>query len=127
MARPYVDGLHRSGDLTGERVLAFARDGKFDEMTIALSLMGDLPVGHIERAFVHNQVDHLLVIAKAIGLSWETTRAILVMRYFLESLMKVVRIGKLACIATVLSGCSNPLPSPRCSSTDCARGPRRNS
>lgn len=84
-ARPYVDGLHRSGDLTGERVLAFARDGKFDEVTIALSLMGDLPVGHIERAFVHNQVDHLLVIAKAIGLSWETTRAILVMRESRES------------------------------------------
>jgi hypothetical protein len=54
-------------------------------MTIALSLMGDLPVGHIERAFVHNQVDHLLVIAKAIGLSWETTRAILVMRDSRES------------------------------------------
>jgi hypothetical protein len=29
---------------------------------------------------VHDQADHLLVIAKAIGLSWETVRAILVMR-----------------------------------------------
>ena len=38
-----------------------------------------------------------------------------------------MRIGILACIATVLSGCSNPPPSPRCSSTDCARGLRRNS
>jgi uncharacterized protein (DUF2336 family) len=84
-ARPYVEGLHRSGDLNGERVLAFARDGKFDEVTVALSLMGDLPVGHIERAFVHNQADHLLVIAKAIGLSWETTKAILVMRESRES------------------------------------------
>jgi len=84
-ARPYVEALHRSGDLTSERVLAFARDGKFDEVTIALSLMGDLPVGHIERAFVHNQADHLLVIAKASGLSWETTKAILVMRESRES------------------------------------------
>ena len=49
-------------------------------MAIALSLMADLSVGHIERAFVHQQADHLLVIAKAIGLSWETTKAILVMR-----------------------------------------------
>jgi hypothetical protein len=60
--------------------MSFACEGKFDELTIALSLLGDLPVGHIERAFVHDQADHLLVIAKAIGLSWETVRAILVMR-----------------------------------------------
>lgn len=55
-------------------------EDKFDELTIALSLLGDLPVGHIERAFVHDHADHLLVIAKAIGLSWETVRAILAMR-----------------------------------------------
>ena len=41
--------------------------------------MCDLPVGHIERAIMHNQADHLLVLAKAIGLSWETTKAILSM------------------------------------------------
>jgi hypothetical protein len=43
-------------------------------VAIALSLMADLSVGHIERAFVHQQADHLLVIAKAIGLSWEQKR-----------------------------------------------------
>jgi uncharacterized protein (DUF2336 family) len=79
-ARPHVESLHRSGELTDKRVMSFACEGKFDELTIALSLLGDLPVGHIERAFVHDQADHLLVIAKAIGLSWETVRAILVMR-----------------------------------------------
>jgi tRNA-binding EMAP/Myf-like protein len=40
-------------------------------VAIALSLMADLSVGHIERAFAHQQADHLLVIAKAIGLSWQ--------------------------------------------------------
>ncbi len=79
-ARPLVESLHRSGELTDKRVMSFAGEGKFDELTIALSLLGDLPVGHIERAFVHDQSDHLLVIAKAIGLSWETVRAILVLR-----------------------------------------------
>jgi uncharacterized protein (DUF2336 family) len=80
-ARPYVEALHQSGGLTAEQVFSFARDGKFDEVTIALSLMCDLPVGHIERAIVHNQSDHLLVLAKAIGLSWEATKAILLMRW----------------------------------------------
>jgi hypothetical protein len=54
-------------------IASFASEDKFE--TIALSLLGDLPVGHIECAFVHDHSDHLLVIAEAIGLSWETVRA----------------------------------------------------
>ncbi len=79
-ARPYVESLHRAGQLNEERLRAFACDNKFDETTVALALLSQLSVGHVERAFVHDQVDHLLVIAKAIGLSWETTKAILQMR-----------------------------------------------
>ena len=60
-------------------MLEFAQQGKFDEVTVALALMCDLPVGHIERAIMHHQADHLIVLAKAIGLSWETTKAILSM------------------------------------------------
>jgi uncharacterized protein (DUF2336 family) len=79
-AKPHVEALYRSGELTDKCVMSFASEDKFDELTIALSLLGDLPVGHIERAFVHDHADHLLVIAKAIGLSWETVRTILAMR-----------------------------------------------
>jgi uncharacterized protein (DUF2336 family) len=85
-ALPYVEALHRSGGLNGESLAAFAQAGKFDEVTVALSLLCDLPVGHIERAIVHHRADHLMVLAKAIGLSWETTRAILVMRGPVRSL-----------------------------------------
>ena len=85
-ARPYVDALYRSGDLTEERLSIFARERKFDELTVALSLLCDFPVGHIERVIVHSQVDHLLVLAKGIGLSWDTTRAILQMRARAQSL-----------------------------------------
>jgi uncharacterized protein (DUF2336 family) len=79
-ARPQVEALHRSGGLNGDSLAGFAQAGKFDEVTIALSLLCDLPVGHVERAVVHHRADHLMVLAKAIGLSWETTRAILQMR-----------------------------------------------
>ena len=79
-ARTYVESLHRSGSLSAEDLLEFAQDRKFDELTVALALMCDLPISHIERAIVHNQADHLLVLAKALGLSWETTKAILAMR-----------------------------------------------
>jgi hypothetical protein len=33
----------------------------------------------VERAFVHNLGDHMLVLAKSIGLSWTTTKAILLL------------------------------------------------
>jgi uncharacterized protein (DUF2336 family) len=79
-ARPFVEELHRTGALDGEMLAKFAQAGKFDEVTVALSLLCDLPVGHVERAIVHHRADHLMVLAKAIGLSWETTRAILRMR-----------------------------------------------
>ncbi len=79
-ARPLVEALHRAGGLNGDTLASFAQAGKFDEVAVALSFLCDLPVGHIERAIVHHRADHLMVLAKAIGLSWETTRAILQMR-----------------------------------------------
>ncbi len=79
-ARPQVEAMHRAGRLNGDSLASFAQAEKFDEVTIALSLLCDLPVGHIERAVVHHRADHLMVLAKAIGLSWETTRTILQMR-----------------------------------------------
>jgi uncharacterized protein (DUF2336 family) len=75
-----VEALHRAGGLNGESLAKFALAEKFDEVTVALSLMCDLPVGHVERAIVHHRADHLMVLAKAIDLNWETTRAILRMR-----------------------------------------------
>lgn len=75
-----VEALHRAGGLSEQCLLAFAQAEGFDEVTVALSLLGDLPVGHVERAMIHNEVDHVLVLARAIGLSWEVTRAILSMR-----------------------------------------------
>jgi uncharacterized protein (DUF2336 family) len=79
-ARTYVESLYQSGSLSAEDLLSFAQAGRFDEVTIALSLMCNLPVGHIERAITHRQADHLLVLARAIGLTWEAIRAILLMR-----------------------------------------------
>ena len=46
----------------------FAREGKFDETAVSLSILCDLPIGLIERAFVQKWSEQLLVIAKAIDL-----------------------------------------------------------
>jgi uncharacterized protein (DUF2336 family) len=69
--------LYDAGELNETELYEFARAHKFDETTIALSLMCDLPIGLIERTLVQERSEQILVIGRAIALSWETTRAIL--------------------------------------------------
>jgi uncharacterized protein (DUF2336 family) len=79
-ARAHMQFLHESGKLTTGQLETFAREGKFDETTIALALMCDLSVGLVERAMVEDRSEQILVLAKAIGLAWSTTKALLLMQ-----------------------------------------------
>ncbi|TYL78960.1 DUF2336 domain-containing protein [Bradyrhizobium cytisi] len=72
-----VRSLHSGGILDEARVLGFIGERNFDKTAIALSLMSDLPIGAIERALVRSEPEQILILAKAIGLSWDTTKAIL--------------------------------------------------
>lgn len=77
-ALDHVGTLHSRGQLDEARLHAFIREGNFDRTVVALSLMCNLPVGLIERALVQSETEQILVLAKAIDISWETTKAILV-------------------------------------------------
>jgi uncharacterized protein (DUF2336 family) len=79
-ARSHVQSLHDSKGLCELNVLAFARARKFQETAIALSLIGDFSIGMVERAMAHDKCDQLLVLAKSIGLSFETVKAILMLQ-----------------------------------------------
>jgi uncharacterized protein (DUF2336 family) len=79
-ARAHIEDLYKNGELTEARLCRFADLGKFDETTLALSLLAELPVGAVERALVHDTGDQVLVIGKSIDLSWRTTRAVLAVR-----------------------------------------------
>jgi uncharacterized protein (DUF2336 family) len=79
-ARAQVLSLHASGRLTVDQLETFARAGKFEETTIALSLMCVLSIGLIERSMVRDQWEQIVVLAKSIGLSWDTTKALLLMQ-----------------------------------------------
>ena len=76
-AYSYVQKLHKAGKLDEAQLASFAKDGKFDETVVALSLLCDLPIGLIERAFAQNWSEQLLVLAKAIDLSWNTIKMML--------------------------------------------------
>jgi uncharacterized protein (DUF2336 family) len=76
-ALSHVSALHAAGRLDAAQLLAFSSEGSFDKVAAALSLMCDLPVGLVERAFVQNQIEQILVLARAINLSWDTTATLL--------------------------------------------------
>jgi hypothetical protein len=52
---------------------------------VSLALLTDLPIGAIERTLVLDHSDQVLLLAKAIDLSWDTTKAILQVRAASES------------------------------------------
>jgi uncharacterized protein (DUF2336 family) len=80
VARARVIRLHRAGELDEPHLAAFAAAGRFDESTIALSLMAGLSIGMIERAIANQRTEQILVLAKAIGLGWDTAKAILLLQ-----------------------------------------------
>jgi uncharacterized protein (DUF2336 family) len=75
-AQAHLEALHAAAALNQGELVAFAVAGKFDECCIALALMCDLTVDFVERVLVGQKCDQILVLGKGIGLSWETTRAL---------------------------------------------------
>ena len=75
-----VAALQAAGHLDESEVESFAKMGKFEETTAALALMCDLPIEMVERAMVQERPETMLIIAKAIGITWPTVKQILKLR-----------------------------------------------
>jgi uncharacterized protein (DUF2336 family) len=78
-AAQLVRELNAAGKLNEERVLAFADEASFDKVVAALSLMCDIPLGAVERSFVQNQTEQIVVLARALDFSWATTLKLLLL------------------------------------------------
>lgn len=76
-ARENVEAIRNIGRLNDAAMREFARQGKLDESIVALSILCELPVSAIEAALKQDRPEGIIVMARAIGLSWHTTRAIL--------------------------------------------------
>jgi hypothetical protein len=72
--------MHRAGRLTEAEIYQFARDRKFEETTIALSLLCGIEPDAVERALLDQGSEISLILAKFAGLSWTTAKAILLMQ-----------------------------------------------
>jgi uncharacterized protein (DUF2336 family) len=79
-ANALVGTLRAEGRLRESDIETFAREGKFEEATAALAILSELPTHAVERAIVHDRVESILIICKAIGLSWNTVKAVLTLR-----------------------------------------------
>jgi uncharacterized protein (DUF2336 family) len=77
VAKRVVTAQHRLGNLNEASIAGYALSHKLEEVTVGLSLLCALPVDVIERVLVNRDQQMLLILAKALGFSWDTTMALL--------------------------------------------------
>ena len=76
-AKRLVEEMYRAGELTEDAFSRFAQARKFEEVTVAMSLLCGLPVDVVERALLDDSREMILILAKAADLSWATTQRLL--------------------------------------------------
>ncbi len=75
-----VERLQQSGNLNEDAIGALASGGGFVETCAALAAMGELPLTFVEQAMASDRAENILIIARAVGLSWPTVKQILSLR-----------------------------------------------
>jgi hypothetical protein len=79
-ARHEVEDLYAQGRLDEATILRFAKAKEFDRTAVALSRLCDVSISVVERALVQKRVEQVIVLAKAAGFSWETAKALLLLK-----------------------------------------------
>lgn len=69
--------LHRSGELTEDKVFELAHCLKFTETAVALSLLCAIPIDVVERALRDKSREPVLILARALNFSWMTAMSLL--------------------------------------------------
>jgi hypothetical protein len=77
VAKRTVSIQHKLGNLHESSIAGYAVAHKIEEVTIGMSLLSGLPVDVIERALYDRSREMLLMLAKALEFSWDTTMALL--------------------------------------------------
>ena len=72
-----VKRLCMTGQFSEAEVHAFARADNFERTAVALSVFGQFPIDLVERALLDENFDAVLVLTRAAGCCWSTTKSIL--------------------------------------------------
>jgi uncharacterized protein (DUF2336 family) len=75
-----IDAMQTAELLNDAIVGEFAKDRNVELTVVALARLGDIPVDTALHCLFGEQVDLLLILARAAGLSWVTTKWLLVLR-----------------------------------------------
>jgi len=84
--RDYASAIHRclidhqAGRLGEQEVAAFAEARQFEDTVAALSLLSGVSVDVIERAINSDRLEPTLILCRAAGMSFATTRAVFMLR-----------------------------------------------
>jgi uncharacterized protein (DUF2336 family) len=79
-AEAAVERQNRIRRIGEAEIHQYARERKFEETAIALSLLCDTPIDVVERALLDPGAEIVLILAKVAGLSSTTTKAVLLLR-----------------------------------------------
>ena len=74
------ESSHQSAQLDERTLDSFAKAGAFGEATATLAAMCKLPAQFVEQAMTQSRSETVLILAKAVGLSWPTVKTILLLR-----------------------------------------------
>src|SRR5258706_14660166 len=77
VAKRLVTTQHQQGNLNENSISGYAQSHRFEEVTIGLSLLCSVPADAIERALGDPNREMLVVLAKALDFSWQTTMSLL--------------------------------------------------
>lgn len=79
-AEAQVDAMQAAGELNESAIAAFAKERKAEEATVALARLCDMPLEAIETALAGDRPETILILGKAVGLTWTTVKAVLALR-----------------------------------------------
>lgn len=79
-AMAFTEALHKVGQLDDDRLQSFAQSGRYAETVAALAVMSELSLSFIEQAMKQERGEMIVVIIKALALSWPAAKAVLALR-----------------------------------------------
>jgi len=78
-ARQTVATLQSNGGLSESALMRFMHRAQFEEVVVTLAEMSGLPLPDVERMLVETSHDRLLIVSRALGLSWNVVGELVVM------------------------------------------------
>lgn len=79
-AQEKILAMTKAGELSETRLAAIAQSRAYDETVAALSALMSVPVDVVDRLMAGERPDPILILCKAAGYSWPTTRDIVLAR-----------------------------------------------